>query len=81
MILPAGIGSVLVARHHRHDLHRGRGARWSRVYAGLVLSFQDQNSLRACDHSGGGGDLRVFGAVRSVSGLVRQLFPGRHLEA
>jgi hypothetical protein len=31
--------AVLVARHHRHDLHRGRSAIVS-GYAGLVLSFQ-----------------------------------------
>ena len=48
-----GHRAVLVARHHRHDLHRGRQRhRIGLCRAGAVVP--DQHSLRACDHSGGG---------------------------
>ena len=51
-----GHRAVLVARHHRHDLHRGRkrhGVGLCR--AGAVVP--DPHSLRPCDHPGRGGAL------------------------
>ena len=73
--------ALLVARHHRHDLHRGRerhGVGLCR--AGAVVP--DQDSVGACDHPGRGGALPRFRCCSAaVSGLVRQMFPGRHLEA
>ena len=72
--------ALLVARYHRHDLHRGRERDVS-GYAGLVLSFQTRVPS--------GPAIILVAAVLyvasvlfgTVSGLVRQLFPGRHLEA
>ena len=39
MMLPAAIGAVLGARHHRDDRDRGRERGCSSGYAGLLLSF------------------------------------------
>ena len=55
--------AVLVARHHRHDLHRGRKRdRLGLCRAGAVVP--DPHSLGARDHPGGGGVLCGLGAVR-----------------
>ncbi len=73
--------AVLVARHHRHDLHRGR----KRHCVGLCRAgavVPDQHSLGPCDHPDRGGALPAYRCCSAhVSGLVRQMFPGRHLEA
>ncbi len=73
--------AVLVARHHRHDLHRGRRARSCRAMPGWCCRSRPRcrraprsSWWRRCFMSCS----VLFG---SVSGLVRQLFPGRHLEA
>ena len=48
--------AVLVARHHRHDLHRGRERhRLGLCRAGAVVS--DPHPVRPGDHPGGGGAL------------------------
>ena len=75
-----GHRAVLVARHHRHDLHRRR----------------KRDDLRLCrpravvpDQVPSGPAIILVAAVLylasvlfgSVGGLLRQLFPGRHLEA
>ena len=55
--------AVLVARHHRHDLHRGR----KRDCLGLCRAgavVPDQNSLRPGDHPDRGGALCDLAAVR-----------------
>ena len=55
--------AVLVARHHRHDLHRGRERdRVGLCRAGAVVP--DQGAVGAGDHPGGGGALCRLGAVR-----------------
>ena len=55
--------AVLVARHHRHDLHRGR----ERDGVGLCRTgavVPDQGAVGPRDHSGGGGAVCRLGAVR-----------------
>ena len=55
--------AVLVARYHRHDLHRGR----KRHGVGLCRSgavVPDQGAVGPRDHSGGGGVVCRLGAVR-----------------
>ena len=55
--------AVLVARHHRHDLHRGRKRDRLRLCrAGAVVP--DPHSLRACDHPGRGRALCGLAVVR-----------------
>ena len=64
MILPAGHRAVLVARHHRHDLHRGR----KRDCLGLCRAgavVPDQDSFGAGDHPGRGSALCGLAVVRS----------------
>ena len=58
-----GHRAVLVARHHRHDLHRGR----QRHRVGLCRSgavVPDPHPVGAGDHSGGGGAVCGLGIVR-----------------
>ena len=51
-------------------------------YAGLVLSFQTRRAVGPGDHPGRPAALYIVSVLfGSVGGLVRQLFPGRHLEA
>ena len=58
--------AVLVARHHRHDLHRGRERHCLGLCrAGAVVP--DPNSLRPGDHPGGGGDLCGFACCSAMS--------------
>ena len=73
--------AVLVARHHRHDLHRGRQRdRVGLCRAGAVVPDPECRPGPAIILVAAGLYLvsLLFG---KVSGLVRQLFPGRHLEA
>ena len=46
--------AVLVARHHRHDLHRGRERRGVGL-CGPGAVVPDQGAVGPCDHPGGGG--------------------------
>ena len=57
---------LLVARHHRHDLHRGR----ERDRVGLCgprAVVPDRHSLGPRDHSGRGGALHGLAPVRQLS--------------
>ena len=55
--------ALLVARHHRHDLHRGRKRHCLGLCrAGAVVP--DQNSLRSGDHPGRGRALSGVAVVR-----------------
>ena len=63
MILPAEHRAVLVARHHRHDLHRGgERDRLGLCRTGAVVP--DQGAVGPGDHSGSNGALCRLGLVR-----------------
>ena len=80
MILPAGI-----ARFWSRDITGmiciavASAMRVGLCRAGAVVP--DPGAVGAGDHPGGGGAVCVSVLFGSVSGLVRQMFPGRHLEA
>ena len=82
MMVPAAIGRFWARDITRDDRDRGPGGGMLSGYAGLLLSFHTGVPVGARGHPGRGRrSMPSRSCSARVGGLVRQLFPGRHLEA